>query len=438
LETGFKTNNEFFATYGTISAYFYTNIQQMPGYLLLRNNKESGPHSLEEMIALQLKQHDLIWVEGRSAAWRYPEELEEFKRHINISPVAVTEAKPAAVSEMYQHPASKKPAIPDQFAYVQASNVTKSEPPAPAPRDRVAKYISVIFPNSVKPVTDKKQPDTTSVPTEKAAPIAKEKIIVMDEARPTFLSKSFSSKFPERSLQASVKEDRNFVRANNLIWGVAILLGGVVLGLSLDNIFSTKPSAVLPSKPVVKQNILPVTKEEKTDINTNVVENNATTVTKDAELEEPVTQAVKKKPVKKNNDTILTGATLSQNPNSNEDNSIITPTPVKNDVVNEEKESAKSNIKSLLSVSNNKFKIGAFGGINELQISVTNNSHYPVDLIVVDVQYLLANKKIFKTETLHFRDLRPGVTLMQEAPKSPRGVKVEYSINSVNSKALGL
>ena len=67
----------------------------MPGYLLLRNNKESGPHTLEEMIALQLKQHDLIWVEGRSAAWRYPEELEEFKKHITISPASIAEnAKP--------------------------------------------------------------------------------------------------------------------------------------------------------------------------------------------------------------------------------------------------------------------------------------------------------------------------------------------------------
>src|SRR5690349_3275647 len=101
----------------------------MPGYLLLRDNKESGPHTLEEMIAKQLKQHDLIWVEGRSAAWRYPEELEEFKKHVNISPVAAAEkVKPAAISEMYQHPAVKMPVTPEQQAYLPASNLPKNEP----------------------------------------------------------------------------------------------------------------------------------------------------------------------------------------------------------------------------------------------------------------------------------------------------------------------
>jgi hypothetical protein len=48
-------------------------------YLLLRNNKQTGPFSLEEIIALGLKPHDLIWVEGKSFGWSYPSEVEALK-----------------------------------------------------------------------------------------------------------------------------------------------------------------------------------------------------------------------------------------------------------------------------------------------------------------------------------------------------------------------
>ena len=51
----------------------------MSHYRLLRDNKESGPFSEEEMIAKGFKPYDLIWVEGKSAGWRYPSEIPAFK-----------------------------------------------------------------------------------------------------------------------------------------------------------------------------------------------------------------------------------------------------------------------------------------------------------------------------------------------------------------------
>src|SRR3954463_13156593 len=53
----------------------------MKQYRLLRNNKESGPYSAEELITSGFKPYDLIWADGKSAAWRYPGEMEEFKLH---------------------------------------------------------------------------------------------------------------------------------------------------------------------------------------------------------------------------------------------------------------------------------------------------------------------------------------------------------------------
>ena len=53
--------------------------QTMSSYLLLRNNKESGPFTIEEIQAMPLKSYDLLWVVGKSAAWRYPGEIAELK-----------------------------------------------------------------------------------------------------------------------------------------------------------------------------------------------------------------------------------------------------------------------------------------------------------------------------------------------------------------------
>jgi len=53
----------------------------MPSYRLLRSNKESGPYTLNDLVALGLKPYDLVWVDGRSAAWRYPSEITELKEY---------------------------------------------------------------------------------------------------------------------------------------------------------------------------------------------------------------------------------------------------------------------------------------------------------------------------------------------------------------------
>jgi len=69
---------------------------------------------------------------------------------------------------------------------------------------------------------------------------------------------------------------------------------------------------------------------------------------------------------------------------------------------------------------------------------VTNRSAYLLDLVVVEVQYIQANKKVFRTENLYFRGIGAGSALMLEAPKSSRGIKVQYNVTTVNSRELGI
>jgi hypothetical protein len=102
------------------------------------------------------------------------------------------------------------------------------------------------------------------------------------------------------------------------------------------------------------------------------------------------------------------------------------------------KEDARISINNQISLGANHYTVGTFGGINDLQLTVTNRSVYPLDLVVVEVQYIQANKKVYKTENLYFRNIGAGSALMQEAPKSSRGIKVQYKITTISSKDLGL
>lgn len=56
----------------------------MKKYLLLRDNKESGPFSLEEISGKDLGPLDLIWVEHTSTSWAYATELEELKGFVRL------------------------------------------------------------------------------------------------------------------------------------------------------------------------------------------------------------------------------------------------------------------------------------------------------------------------------------------------------------------
>ena len=53
----------------------------MNKYLLLRDNKQSGPYTVPEIIEKGIKAYDLVWLDGKSVAWRYPSEIEELKAY---------------------------------------------------------------------------------------------------------------------------------------------------------------------------------------------------------------------------------------------------------------------------------------------------------------------------------------------------------------------
>ena len=45
----------------------------------MRDNRQSGPYTLEQLKSLSLEPNDLVWVQGRSENWTYAGEIEELK-----------------------------------------------------------------------------------------------------------------------------------------------------------------------------------------------------------------------------------------------------------------------------------------------------------------------------------------------------------------------
>jgi hypothetical protein len=64
-------------------------------YFLLRDNLESGPYTIDELLLQRLRPTDLVWVDGRTNAWCHPSELEELTVSYSINREKLKEISPA-------------------------------------------------------------------------------------------------------------------------------------------------------------------------------------------------------------------------------------------------------------------------------------------------------------------------------------------------------
>jgi hypothetical protein len=101
-------------------------------------------------------------------------------------------------------------------------------------------------------------------------------------------------------------------------------------------------------------------------------------------------------------------------------------------------DATRQNIYQLVSVEGSPYKTGVLGGISNLQLTISNNSLYPIDQVEVLVNYMNLEKKIVKKEIIVINDVAAGEQKTMNVPKSKRGVSVSYSITKINSRALGL
>lgn len=170
-------------------------------YLLLRSNKQTGPYSLEELLQLNLKPFDLVWVDGRSAAWQYPSEIPSLKPYVPETPHADVPFKPIATSVMEeklsqgenpnsysqpQNPIPQKTEAPKRvFVSVPKTYTQANEQKAFAPTNSYANH-QAYMPQAEEPVSEKKIEVREEIPSYTQASFNNRKTVGEDEVHTNY------------------------------------------------------------------------------------------------------------------------------------------------------------------------------------------------------------------------------------------------------------
>jgi microcystin-dependent protein len=472
----------------------------MSAYRLLRSNKETGPYSAEELIAKGFKPYDLVWVVGKSAGWRYVSELPEFAslapiveeqpydrfykksstpknssdsitQKIVSPPLTTTEAVltgSASVAELKEteQAVSAAEIIPVPGPIVPLTQVVSvdSEPtvfarfePAVSsnkPASSIAaKKVHVVFPaggRTAKPIVElekegykkevKNHPVSISSSYQVKTSPEKESAVTSDNKLSSTVFSPISNSHPidrKEQLATGLHQKRasfSWMMVAASLIGIGTFVGlGLLVGLSIaGDSNDTKAVPALTGSLNKSKKIVPaaiVSLEEQTaDIEPVAVsEKKPVSFTEQrADTRKAVSKNAPRTTVEMDNEKYdVQAAKLPSYRSPKEETE-------KNTVPYSDKDA-----ENLIEVTTNTYSVGAFGGISNLQCKLVNNSAVSFETIEVAVEYLQANKKVYKREIIYFKDVRAGQQLVINAPKSSRGIKVVSKIVKATSSPSG-
>lgn len=418
----------------------------MSTYLLLRNNKQTGPFTLDELKKMSLKAYDLVWVEGKSAAWRYPGEIPEF---ISFAPAVpeqpfdrfykktkpgtvLTEEKPVIGSPGEAKAAGEMKAVaktdtvsvrtdPTSNTVVD-SREESSHTPAPNPNreSRDSVYINL-------PGLEKKPPGNAPV-----IPSHEPIDLDWDEPRESPMVKIPSSKRkPGR---------KALVIGSVVVFFIAGMLTGFYIS-NRRNFYSTYGDAPRQETVRVKSPELTQSSFDGSGSLPDIKKDKIPESKKESILPEQENQLNSRSKKKLNtaeqerSDSALAAALAAAEHRA-------TDSAQKKQEAEMKRKALEARISAhpeeYLLITTGNFKTGLLGGISETPVTLTNRSGVKMDLVVVAIDYILHNKKIFKTENLSFHDIAPGETATVTAPKSSRGVNITYRLTVANSQQIGM
>ena len=374
-------------------------------YILLRDHKESGSLSVEELLEIGLKETDLIWVECQSMDWRSPEEIPELK---NLVAVKNYNSKINKTEEQVE------PVSPGSMSQ-QKKKKTGMQMPGAATKE-FEKYIRVG--SSILSPFEKKEIHSQSITGYDSGAIK--------EAQPEYqLPKKqgnkivFTNHLPDQVKKLALYS--GLVLAGALLMFLVLNFGGRKADVVQQTIPSTEKSAI--STVATTLNTSPAIPPANVD-NAEILSKNSSDSAK----------KVRKKRVTapKTIPLITTSNPDSQNMVSND--------PVKNI-----KPAAKINVKpvsfeeisSKIVLGANDYNVGFLGGVRNLSITLQNNSAYMLNQVTVEVNYLNSSGNILKTDQINFQSVKAGDAAVMKVDKSKRGVKVKYHITHIECKALG-
>lgn len=467
----------------------------MNKYLLLRDNKQSGPYSVEELIAKGLKPYDLVWQDGKSAAWRYPSEIADFK---GFAPVVEEQPydrfykkKPDYHSNQELSNTIIQPKQETTAATTTVEAVVVTRPPvekAGLTRDVSTKKIYVTLPaaqnrttttntvsntaqNSDAVAEQKANEEAALKLNEQFARLREEKIKQAEsmaasaavkpkaekQQKPAVKEKYATPSFaalvdttPEAQPEQLAPVVKHSGNRNRILLGsmaaACLLLVGVIIGLVISNSRQQQDNAAIGKLVLQIQE-----RDKKKQAAPAPVQQAPVTVQEPESIPPPpdnaslALQTTTGEPANKTQ-SIATPVNRKEQPafthpkkdiGADKEGPAIQTVKVIPAVVTNKPED-KKNIHQLVDVQANKYKTGVLGGISDLHITISNNSLYPLDQVEVEVRYLGPEKRVVKTQSMLFNDIPAGEQKTLSVPPTNRGVTVDYAITRINSKALGL
>ncbi|MEO8404534.1 MAG: hypothetical protein ABI480_08070 [Chitinophagaceae bacterium] len=459
----------------------------MASYLLLRSNKETGPFNLEDLIKAGLKAYDLVWVQGKSAAWRYPGEIEELKPYAPLveeqpydrfykknTEAAKEQSQPIVQDQSYQKTFIKEEPQPVEEQQSYQKTFVKEE--EPAIEEKYAKYIpkksvfvtlpgqktAVVVQRPVQPVQPEPDPEPTIIVTENPAAQIKYSQ-PLDEIKEMYV----------KTLQERKNKIARKTFALASLKKVAVVAGLILLGLLAGFLIKSNSGKDMLATQAVQQ-------PSQTQIAANVpvpVPTNQETTTQQTDKNiavttPPVIQASDPAPTVINMPPAMKARLIREERKQYEDSKVkkdpgtqvpsVTQTfsepisrPLSNDPVSGERNRQvrdnqsntssnttdtkpfstrkKSPIGSQVSVTTNDYKRVAFGGIRNLEVTVTNDSKFMLDKVIVELEYLKPNELPLRTETIQFHTISANGSSTIKLPDTNRGIKVLYKIVDIQS-----
>jgi hypothetical protein len=436
---------------------FLSIYEFMNQYLLLRDNKQSGPYSAAELAAKGLKAYDLVWLEGKSAAWRYPSELPELKPFAPVveeqpydrfykktneeSHPALDRAQKAALTEAKKEIVEKIESTPVKKEEIkQEETPVNKEPELPNVNP---KKIYVTLPSVATSANKKSFSQNINTIAEERPVVKKQEttpVIIFEDAIPnTTTDKDLYTQLQENERSRPARSRPAMRPVMLTLMAACILLFGVIIGLYISNMKQQSQNHELENMvkriqerdqkrneapPVAPQN-LPVQEVQTQAVDSSNVQMK--------EQEDPTEKLRISTVARKGNlppdSKQQSEAELASNTVAKEDK-----TTYKEGAI----EAARKNIHQMLLVENSKFKTGVLGGISELQMTLSNNSRFPLDQVEIEIKYFGPEQKLVKTQTLLFNDIAPGEQKTLDAPRTSRGITIDYTITRIQSKVLGL
>jgi hypothetical protein len=96
----------------------------------------------------------------------------------------------------------------------------------------------------------------------------------------------------------------------------------------------------------------------------------------------------------------------------------------------------RHNWQQFIAVNTSDYKTGLLGGIKDLKLIVRNQTEYPLDNVVVSVDYLKGNGDVFKTEQYTINNVPAKGSQSVNAAASRKGQKVVLKLISITSQPM--